>query len=87
MKKLLIALLAVGALGFVPSAEAKRCEDKCKPNCETTEQRTIVQEPCYKWVKVKGTCPHEICTKVTTCTSESKKCVGDCNATCDNAAE
>lgn len=93
MKKLLLMILAVGALNMVPSVEARcfkeRCRKKecyrpCAPKCTTEEHRQIVQEPCEKWVLIKGTCPHEICTKITTCTSDSKKCVGPCVGGCEN---
>ena len=97
MKKLLIALLALGAIAFVPSAEArcrtktcapkvkKSCAKPCAPECTTEEHRQIVKEPCERWVLVPGTCDHEICTKVTTCRTQSKKCVSDCQASCVNA--
>ena len=94
MKNRLIVLLALGALSFAPAVEAgrkphdkKSCEAKpacAAPKCDTQESYETVYEPCEKWVKVRGTCPHKITTKVRTCTEQSKKCDGPCAATCDN---
>jgi hypothetical protein len=36
-------------------------------------------------IEVTGQCPYERCTEVTTCTSESEKCIGPCEVSCENA--
>ena len=99
MKKLLIALLALGTLSIVPTAEAgrrgcgkektchapKACEKPCAPKCNTVVEERIVYEPCTKMIEVEGQCPHTICKKVTTCETESKRCTGPCEVSCPSA--
>jgi hypothetical protein len=99
VKKILIVLLALGTLNFVPSAEAryrkscrpckkvcpkKVCPRPCVPECTTKVHREIFYKPCKKLVEIEGQCPWERCTKVTTCTSESAKCVGPCAGECES---
>ena len=98
MKKLLVALLALGVLSFAPTAEAGRnrrsgncapckkekpCASPCAaPKREVKVRKWIVQEPCKRMVCLPGTCDHEVCETTTVETTESKKCIGGCKVQC-----
>jgi hypothetical protein len=101
MKKLLIALLALGTLSIVPAAEAGRrssgschkaeschkpCAPKCEPVCNVEEYEEEFFKDCM--VSVPGKCPYKKCTKVKTCTSstDSTKCTGPCVPNCESGA-
>lgn len=87
MKKLLIALLALGTLSIVPTAEAGRrssagschkdrpchVEKSCKPCAPkcTTTERIETFTKPCQ-VLVPGECPHERCIKTTICETESE---------------
>lgn len=98
MKKLLIALLALGTLSFVPAEAGSRVKGNCavkkscnkpcaKPACTTRVEKQIVQRPCKKYVLATGTCDFEQCKTITECVTDSERCISGCRASCDNAAD
>jgi len=83
MKRILAALLILGALSFA-TAEAKRACGSCKPKCTTKVEKRYVNRPCKKWILVDGTTKHEICKTITTCEKETERCIEGCNGKCPN---
>ena len=87
MKKLLIALLVLGTLSFVPSAEAARgrsakksdapCkkEKPCDKDC-TTQTRKVGTR--WEKVMVEGKRPVEMFEDVTTCTTTKVRPFEEC---------
>src|SRR5271167_3993236 len=90
MKKLLIALLALGTLSFVPAAEAARnrkteksasCKKDCAPKRTFKQscppkctEKTVVDH--VEWIpcKVDGKMPRTCYKTIRTCTDESECC-------------
>jgi len=98
MKKLLVVLLALGALTFAP-ADAFRerscgkkvchkkvapCPKKCAPKCTTTCREEFFYTPCTKMVEVQGQCKNKRLITNTHCESVEERCIGGCEASCAN---
>jgi|GEM_PF-5002280 len=98
MKKLLLALIALGAVSFVSDVEAKRCKKQkscktekchrpCEPKCTTEVKKEIFYTPCKTMIEVDGQCANERCITTTRCEEVTEKCIGGCEATCENATK
>jgi hypothetical protein len=88
MKKVLIALLVLGALVVAPEASARRGRH-CKPKCKVKKECVVKKDACppkcttkrvktsEKWIPtmVPGRQKVECFTDYTTCATTTEKCI------------